>query len=198
MHKAVPGKVCSGFPSGTAAGKRAILLGLCLAAAGAALSGCTYMREAAGLTKQAPDEFAVTTKAPLIVPPGYNLRPPSPGAAPTNALATDAQAQAAMFGAGDTATIAANIQGNYSPAERMLLATAGINRVDPGIREQLQSDQTNMQGADPGFTARLLGATPQPNNGQPINANTEVERRMGASKPAAAPKKSSGGWFDWL
>ena len=49
-----------------------------------------------------------------------------------------------------------------------------------------------------GFTARLLGATPQPNNGQPINANAEVERRVGASKPAAAPKKSSGGWFDWL
>ena len=171
---------------------------LVLLAAAVSLCGCQSVRDTLGLTRKSPDEFAVTTKAPLIVPPGYNLRPPAPGAAPTNALATDAQAQAAMFGAGDTATIAANIQGSYSPAERMLLATAGINRVDPGIREQLQSDQTNMQGADPGFTARLLGATPQPNNGQPINANAEVERRVGASKPAAAPKKSSGGWFDWL
>ena len=178
--------------------RKAIYPALGLCAAALALSGCTYLRDAAGMTKKPPDEFAVTTKAPLVVPPDFNLMPPSPGAAPTNALATDAQAQAAMFGAGDTATIAANIQGTNSPAERMLLATAGINRVDPGIREQLQSDQTNMQGADPGFTARLLGATPQPNNGQPINANAEVERRVGASKPAAAPKKSSGGWFDWL
>jgi hypothetical protein len=179
--------------------RKAVYPGLILCSAALALSGCTYLKDAAGMTKKPPDEFAVTTKAPLIVPPGFNLMPPSPGAAPTNALATDAQAQAAMFGAGDTATIAANIQGNYSPAERMLLATAGINRVDPGIREQLQSDQAGMQGADPGFTARLLGATPQPNTGQAINANAEVERREGAArKPAAAPKTSSGGWFDWF
>jgi hypothetical protein len=178
--------------------RKAVFPGLVLFAA-AALSGCTYLRDAAGMTKKPPDEFAVTTKAPLIVPPGYNLMPPSPGAAPTNALATDAQAQAAMFGAGDTATIAANIPGNYSPAERMLLATAGVNRVDPGIREQLQSDQAGMQGADPGFTARLLGTAPQPNNGQVINANTELERRENnAARPAAAPKTSSGGWFDWF
>src|SRR5579871_2134285 len=100
---------------------------LVLLAAATALSGCTYLRNAAGLTKLPPDEFAVTTKAPLVIPPGFNLMPPSPGAAPTNSTATDAQAQAAMFGAGDTTAIAANIQGNYSPGERMLLATAGVN-----------------------------------------------------------------------
>ena len=35
---------------------------------------------AAGLTKKSPDEFAVTTKAPLVIPPDFNLRPPMPGA----------------------------------------------------------------------------------------------------------------------
>ena len=102
-----------------------------------------------------------------------------------------------MFGGTDTAAIAADIQGNYSPAERMLLATAGVNRADPGIRQQLQSDQTKLQGADPGFTARLLGAAAQPDDGKPIDANAELERRKAAPKPAA-PKTSSGGWFDWL
>jgi hypothetical protein len=173
------------------------LTGLALLAAAATLGGCQSIRDAAGLTKASPDEFAVTTKAPLIIPPGYNLMPPSPGAAPTNALETDAQAQLAMFGNGDTAAVAANIQGNYSPAERMLLATAGVNRADPAIRQQLQSDQTKLQGADPGFTARLLGAAAQPDNGQPIDANAELEKRKAAPKPAA-PKTSSGGWFDWL
>jgi hypothetical protein len=171
---------------------------LVLLAAALALSGCTYLREQAGYGHLAPDEFAVTTKAPLIIPPGYNLQPPSPGAAPTNSLQTDAQAQAAMFGAGDTTTIAANLTGNYSPGERMLLATAGVNRADPGIRQLLQSDQGKLQGADPGFTARLLGASASPNNGQPINPNAELEKRVAAPKPAAAPKKKSGGWFDWL
>ena len=176
--------------------RKAIYPGFALLAAATALSGCTYLRQAAGKSHQPPDEFAVTTKAPLIIPPGFNLMPPMPGAAPTNTLQTDAQAQAAMFGAGDTTSIAANIEGNYSPGERMLLATAGVNRADPGIRQMLQSDQGKMQGADPSFTARLLGATAQPNTGQQINANAELERRAAAPKPAA-PKKSSG-WFDWF
>src|SRR6185312_12300537 len=161
--------------------RKAVYPGLILCGAALALSGCTYLKDAAGMTKKPPDEFAVTTKAPLIVPPGFNLMPPSPGAAPTNALATDAQAQAAMFGAGDTATIAANIQGNYSPAERMLLATAGVNRADPGIRQMLQSDQGGLQGADPAFTARVLSASAQPDNGKVIDANPATTRRA-ASK----------------
>jgi len=174
--------------------RKAIPAGLVVAAAALALGGCSYLRSAAGMEKQAPDEFAVTTKAPLVIPPGYNLMPPSPGAAPNNSLQTDVQAQAAMFGAGDTATIAANIQGNYSPAERMLLATAGVNRADPGIRQVLQSDQGKLQGSDPEFTARVLSASASPNNGQVIDANTT--RR--AAPKAAATKKSSGGWFDWF
>jgi len=177
--------------------RKASLTLLALLAAAASLGGCQSLRDSLNLGKKPPDEFAVTTKPSLVIPPGFNLQPPSPGAAPTNSLATDVQAQAAMFSAGDTAAVAASIQGNYSPAERLLLATAGVNRADPGIRQALQSDQDKMQGADPSFTARLLGATPQPNNGQPIDANAETERRRGAAQPAAT-QKSSGGWFDWL
>ena len=82
---------------------------------------------------------------------------------------------------------------------RLLLATAGVNRADPGIRQLLQSDEGRMQGADPSFTARLLGTTASPNNGQPINANAELERRAAAPRPAAKPApKKSGGWFDWF
>ena len=176
---------------------RKSVVGIALLAA-AALSGCTYVKNAAGLGKQAPDEFAVTTKAALVIPPGFNLMPPMPGAAPTNSVQTDVQAQAAMFGAGDTTAIAANISGNYSPGERMLLATAGVNRADPGIRQLLQSDQSRMQGADPSFTARLLGASAQPNNGQAINANAEVERRAAAPRPVATATKKKSGWFDWF
>ena len=55
---------------------------LCLSAS--LLSGCESLRNAAGLTKKSPDEFAVTTKAPLVIPPDFNLRPPLPGAPPSN------------------------------------------------------------------------------------------------------------------
>ena len=49
-----------------------------------ALPGCDSLRREAGMTKQSPDEFAVVTKAPLIIPPDFNLHPPAPGAPPLN------------------------------------------------------------------------------------------------------------------
>ena len=156
---------------------RLALLGLGLMA----LAGCQSLRDEAGLSRQAPDEFAVTTKAPLIIPPDYNLHPPSPGAAPLNQTDPTSSAELAMFNSSDPATVAAQMKGSYSPGEKMLLANAGVQNSDPTIRAQLQSDETNMQGADPSFTDRILGS--------PAKA-----------PPAAkgATEKSGGGWFDWF
>src|SRR5215469_14438496 len=111
---------------------RLAALGLSLAA----LQGCQSFRDEAGLTKQSPDEFAVTTKAPLIIPPDFNLRPPSPGAAPLNQTDPTSSAEVAMFNTEDPATVAQQMEGNYSPAEKMLLAHAGVQNADPTIRAE--------------------------------------------------------------
>lgn len=150
----------------------------------AALAGCSVfsnLRDEAGLTKQPPDEFAVTTKAPLIIPPDFNLKPPSPGAAPLNQTDPTSSAEAALFNTQDPQVAASQIQGNFSPAEKMLLAHAGVQNADPTIRADLQSDETNMQGADPSFTDRIVGS--------PAKAPPGVK---------GSDTKSSGGWFDWL
>jgi len=158
---------------------RLALLGLGLTA----LAGCQSLRDEAGLSRQAPDEFAVTTKAPLIIPPDFNLRPPAPGAAPLNQTDPTASAEVAMFNTEDPAIAAAQMQGNYTPGERMLLAHAGVQNADPTIRAQLQSDERNMQGADSSFTDRILGS--------PAKAPPQA-------KGSASSDKSSGGWFDWF
>ena len=44
------------------------------------ISGCTDLKKAIGLEKSAPDEFAVESRAPLEMPPDFDLRPPQPGA----------------------------------------------------------------------------------------------------------------------
>jgi hypothetical protein len=148
---------------------RFVLLGACLAS----LAACDSLREEAGLTKAPPDEFAVTTKAPLIVPPDFNLRPPSPGAAPLNQTDPTSAAEAAMFNNSDPQTVASQMQGNYSTSEKMLLANAGTQNSDPTIRADLQSDERNMQGADPSFTDRILGSpakkAPPRKGGAPVN-----------------------------
>ncbi len=125
------------------------------------LSACQSLRDEAGLTKQSPDEFAVTTKAPLIVPPDFNLHPPSPGAAPLNQTDPTSSAEVAMFSTNDPTTVAASMSGSYTAGERMLLANAGVQNTDPTIRAQLQSDEKNMQGADSSFTDRILEAPPR-------------------------------------
>ena len=51
-----------------------------LACAALIATGCTSTSRVLGLEKSAPNEFNILTKAPLIVPPEYNLRPPAVGA----------------------------------------------------------------------------------------------------------------------
>src|SRR5580658_3963301 len=125
-----------------------LVLGLSLCAT--ALSGCDSLRHAAGLEKKSPDEFAVTTKAPLVIPPDFALRPPLPGAPPTNTLDPSSNAEQALFAANlDPQTVAASMRGNYTAGEKMFLANAKAANADPGIRAQLNADQrAAIQNAD--------------------------------------------------
>jgi hypothetical protein len=44
------------------------------------LPGCSDFRVALGMDRVGPDEFAVESRAPLTIPPDFDLRPPQPGA----------------------------------------------------------------------------------------------------------------------
>nr|WP_279347214.1 DUF3035 domain-containing protein [Govania unica] len=41
------------------------------------LGGCSSLGNALGFSKRPPDEYEIVSKAPLVVPPDYGLRPPS-------------------------------------------------------------------------------------------------------------------------
>ena len=62
------------------------------------LSGCTSTRQALGMTKVTPDEFRVVTKAPLVVPPDFALRPPAPGKPRPQELQPESAARVALLG----------------------------------------------------------------------------------------------------
>jgi hypothetical protein len=63
------------------------------------LGGCSgdKLARTFGLTRDAPDEYTVTTRAPLSMPPDYNLRPPRPGAARPQEQTERQQAQEALI-----------------------------------------------------------------------------------------------------
>jgi hypothetical protein len=58
---------------------RVATLSVLAAVAATTLAGCQSASKALGMSKVVPDEFRVVTKAPLVVPPDYALRPPAPG-----------------------------------------------------------------------------------------------------------------------
>ena len=143
-------------------------------AVGFSLIGCESIRQATGAAKLPPDEFTVLTKAPLIIPPDYNLRPPQPGVASRNEIDVDDQARAALFPQ-NAAAAAASLGTAYSDGEKLLLTKTNALAVDPNIRRSIGSD-VGQEDQGPGFAQRVLfqgaGAAPAaaPNAAAPAAA----------------------------
>jgi hypothetical protein len=127
---------------------------LAVAAIGLTLCGCTAFRQALGTAKNPPDEFTVLTKAPLVIPPDFNLRPPQPGAAARNEPDPDVQAREALFPQNAQAQ-AALLGAGFSEGERFLLTRTNALAVDSNIRRRVTADAGQEDlGAD--FAQRLL------------------------------------------
>ena len=164
-----------------------------IAAIGLALSGCTAFRQAIGAAKNPPDEFTVLTKAPLVVPPDFNLRPPQPGAAARNEPNPDIQAREALFPQ-NAAAQAASLGAEYSEGEKFLLTRTNALAVDPNIRRSVTSD-AGQEDLGPEFANRLLNqpagtvSAPQPAQGQSGAPAPAAQAQAGTTTatPAAPP-----------
>lgn len=105
-----------------------------------ALGACTgeELTRTFGLTRDAPDEFQVTTRAPLSMPPNFALRPPQPGAGRPQELSDRQQAEAALVPSAVNQPAGA---ASLSPGEQSLVAAAGPPP-PPDIRRQVNSTAT--------------------------------------------------------
>ena len=118
----------------------------CLIAGSLLVSGCDAVRSVSGLEKQAPDEFAVVTRAPLSVPPDFSLRPPTPGAKRPQESSVRNQARELLIRESRTntgaAAEAAASSGKFSAGEAALLARAGALNTDASIRSIVNREST--------------------------------------------------------
>lgn len=128
----------------------------------AGLSGCTDVKEVLGYTKQSPDEFQVYARAPLSLPPDYNLRPPAPGAPrPQEGTARD-QAASAVFGDytfGSTVAPELMSGGPIIPGtagEAALLQSAGATGIDPAIRNTISQETAALEEQNSTFVDSLI------------------------------------------
>ena len=163
------------------------------------LTACESVRNAVGANKQPPDEFAVVTKAPLIIPPDYNLKPPKPGAPPLNQVSPTESAEAALY-SDDPKTVAASISGSYSTGEKMLLAQTGAAAANDSIRQQIAADNAGADSADQGFVDGLLFGGSTYAGDAPLNADAE-KARIDANRnaqPVQQGQKKDSGWLDGI
>lgn len=134
--------------------RRIFSLGM-LGALSLALAGCGGggIKDALGYSKDAPDEFSVVTKAPLVIPPEFSLRPPQPGAPrPQEAnMQPSARAQAALTG-----EEAAAASGATSSGEQALLAETGAAEADPNIRAVVNNETRTLVEKNAKLTDDIL------------------------------------------
>ncbi|MFN3520900.1 MAG: DUF3035 domain-containing protein [Phenylobacterium sp.] len=157
---------------------RVIVATALIAAAG--LGGCQSTRQALGMTKVTPDEFRIVTKAPLVVPPDYALRPPAPGEPRPQELQPESAARVALLGQRDAQS--------RSQGEQLLVAKAGADKADPLIRYVVDDEFGDVAHKDKSFADRVMfwreGDAPAPgaaaaaadNVPAPVDAETEAER----------------------
>ncbi len=184
-----------------------------VAALSLSVAGCAGVKQSFGGGKIAPDETAVTARAPLVVPATFSLKPPQPGAPRPQDANPGTQVQRILGGAPKTAAA--------TPGELELLAASGASKADPNIRNDLRAEVVQRKRGR-SYADMILFWEGGTDSGTPLDANEEAERLAASgalnrpvsqpviekadgstSEPSerekkAAEKESSGGWFDWF
>lgn len=122
-----------------------------------ALSGCSDIRRAFGQEKTIPNEFDVVQNAPLAIPPDFNLRPPRPGATPSQSVAAATQAKETIFRATDQKGGTAVADAQVSPGEDQIIRAAGAGATnDANIRDVINREASESQPFNRSFVDELM------------------------------------------
>lgn len=150
------------------------------------LPACSMLRGALGMSKNPPDEFAIMTKAPLVMPPDFALRPPQPGAEQPQVASPAQEARQTIFG------VDAN-RGRPAPGqsegEFALLQKAGADNADPDIRETLAQDNV-ARPKKRGFVSRVLWPFGGSSTPKPVKA-AETESEQIEARPSGKVDQGS-------
>ena len=163
-----------------------------IAPLGACSDGMSGVKSSLGLTKEAPDEFGVVSRAPLSLPPDYTLRPPQAGSLrPQDSTPTEVARQTVFRVPTDktdpTGAPAGASPGAASVGELALLKQAGAATADPNIRRIVDQENTRLLEADRSFTDRLIFWKTPEAPGVVVDPQKEAQRlrqNVAEGKPA--------------
>jgi len=171
---------------------RVIVATALVAAAG--LAGCQSTQKALGMSKVTPDEFRIVTKAPLVVPPDYALRPPAPGEPRPQELQPESAARNALLGQREAEA--------RSDGEKLLVAKAGAEKADPLVRYVVDDEFGDIAHKEKSFADRVMfwkkdetpaaPAAALDGSNTPIDAAAEKERvaKLTGQKPITIQREA--------
>ncbi len=187
----------------TSSPRRKLRAALLLAATLAALTACSSdgVLRNFGLTRDSPDEFTVTTRAPLSMPPDFTLPTPQPGAPRPQEQSERAQAEQALV----PQMVLNTTPAGPSPGQSALVEAAGPPP-PPNIRTQVDAAAVQDLNARTSVLSKLQFWRTPPPPGIVIDPELEAKRlrenaALGQSQetgdtPIVQPKQRS--WLEGL
>jgi hypothetical protein len=154
-----------------------------LAGVAFALSACSGFKESLGAGKQGPDEMAIATRAPLVVPATFELKPPQPGAPRPQDSDTAAAAQRVLGGVPRSTPAA-------SQGEMELLNSSGAAAADPKVRQALSAEEREAKGRSSYADTVLFWRGRDSDPGTPIDPLDEPYK-PGQTQSAASTQSSA-------
>ena len=168
------------------------------------LAGCARgtVQEALGMGKRSPDEFSVVSRAPLILPPDYGLRPPQPGESRPGVDTPSERARSSLTGgpgqqalAAEQEVVSATFDAPDAPdapdevassGERALVAQATPTPVDPDIRRRIAEENMELAEVEQALFTRLVMWRQPQSLGTVVDPVAESER-LRANRAAGKP-----------
>ncbi len=168
------------------------------------LAGCSGsdLSRTFGFTRDAPDEYTVTTQVPLSMPPDFTVRPPQPGAPRPQQTSEQQQAEQALV---PQTALTGTPTGEASPGQAALVQAAGPTP-PANIRAQVNNAAVAEAQQSQSFVDTLLFWREQPPPGVVVDPQKEAQRirenaALGRSQdtgntPIIQPEKK--GWLQGL
>lgn len=169
-----------------------VLTSLLLVTAAFGLSACQKTKEQFDFSKKAPDEFAVVRRAPLEMPPTFDVVPPRPGAPRPQEQATDQLARDAILGEDARKSLAK--QTGVTEGEAVLLQKTGAANATPAIRAQVDKETAEIiKDETPGIDTlkKMVGQKPSEPNIEvvdPVAEANRIKQNKAQGKPVNAGK----------
>lgn len=136
------------------------------------LVGCSDAARNFGLVRDAPDEFQVTTRAPLSMPPSLGSLPtPRPGASRPQELTAREQAESTLVPGGFDAP---QRVGQSSGERALLSSTGGVAPAD--IRNRVDEETMRLERVNRSVVDQALFWRQTPEPGVPVDAAREAQR----------------------